>query len=283
MIPSPNDAYFADNEANWDERARLHEETGYGVPELLADPTALSPELAQDVERLGDLAGLDVVHLQCHLGTDTIGLKRLGAARVVGLDLSGESIRRARSIAERAGESIEYVEANVYDARRAVEGDFDLVYTSIGVLNWLPDVRAWARVVASLMRPGARFFIRDDHPVFYAVGDDASKGLVLADPYFERAEPLTWESAESYVPRAEGVAPLSATLNHSWNHSLGEIVTALIDAGLVLDSLEETRESAWARWPEIMERAEDGFFRLRENRDVLPLSFILRAHRPEAR
>ncbi|QWW20394.1 class I SAM-dependent methyltransferase [Schaalia sp. 19OD2882] len=283
MNSTSHDAYFADNAANWDERARLHEESGYGIAELLADPTAISPELAQDVDRLGDLSRLDVIHLQCHLGTDTIGFSRLGAARVVGVDLSGESLRRARSIAERAGVEVEYVESNVYDARAAVQGDFDLVYTSIGVLSWLPDIRRWAQVVASLMRPGARFFVRDDHPMFLAVGDDTSNGLVLTDPYFECEEPLTWESEESYVPRGEGVAPLASTRNHSWNHSLGEVVTSLIEAGLVIDSLEETRESAWARWPDLMERGEDCAFRLKDTPDVLPFAFIIRAHRPQTR
>src|SRR5699024_2314547 len=123
-------------------------------------PARITPEVAQDRERLGDLAGLDVVHLQCHLDTDTVSLSRLGARRVGGVDLSPASLRRARRRAERAGAAIEYVEAYVYDAREAGEGSFDLVYASRGVLCWLPDVTAWAQVVASLLRPGGRFLLR---------------------------------------------------------------------------------------------------------------------------
>jgi 2-polyprenyl-3-methyl-5-hydroxy-6-metoxy-1,4-benzoquinol methylase len=138
--------WLADNRANWDERAALHETTGYGIEELVADPASISQTLARDRDRLGDLTGSDVIHLQCHLGTDTVSLARLGARRVVGLDFSSESLRRARAIGDRCGADIEYVEANVYDARCAVSGDFDLVYTSLGVLCWLPDVDGGRRL-----------------------------------------------------------------------------------------------------------------------------------------
>ena len=103
--------------------------------------------MAQDIERFGNLTGKEVIHLQCHVGTDTIGFARRGASRVIGLDLSEGSLAHARSIAERAGADVEFVHANVYDARQAVSDNFDLVYTSIGVLCWLPEIAQWARVV----------------------------------------------------------------------------------------------------------------------------------------
>ena len=155
MTSQPDQAIrFAENRANWDDRAALHEASGYGIAELLASPGAITREVARDTGLLGDLTGLDVIHLQCHLGLDTISLSRLGAARVVGLDLSPESLRRARALAARAGAGIELVEANVYDARAVVTGSFDLVYTTLGVLCWLPDVEAWASVIASPSAPG---------------------------------------------------------------------------------------------------------------------------------
>lgn len=283
MRPQTDHAgHFADNRANWDDRAALHEASGYGIQRLVSDPAAMSDELAQDRERLGDLAGRDVIHLQCHLGTDTVGLARLGARRVVGVDLSGESLRRARDIARRcAGPAtgIEYVEANVYDARQAVTGDFDLVYTSLGVLCWLPDVAAWGRVVASLLRPGGRLLLRDDHPVFMTIGEDVSDGLRVEQPYFEQAEPLTWDDAGSYVTGPEDGPVVSHGVNHQWNHSVGEILTSLLGAGLVLDSFEETRHAAWCPWPDLMVLDEQGW-RLRENPERLPLQFVLTAHRP---
>lgn len=276
---STPDTWFEDNRRNWDDRAALHEAAGYGIAELIADPRRLSPEVAQDLDRIGDLGGADVVHLQCHLGTDTVSLSRLGPRRIVGVDLSPGSLRRARDVAARAGADIEYVEANVYDAREAVTGDFDLVYTSIGVLCWLPDVTAWARVIASLLRPGGRFVLRDDHPMFMTIGEDVSAGLRIEHPYFQRAEPMTWDEAHSYIETPEGVPPLAHGVSHQWNHSIGEILTALLGAGLVLDSFEETPYSAWTPWPELMVREGDRF-RLREDPDRVPLQFVLTAHRP---
>ena len=213
--------HFVDNRANWDDRATLHEASGYGIAELLASPTALTKDVTDDRERLGDLVDLDVIHLQCHLGLDTISLARLGARRVVGLDLSPRSLERARELARRAGARIELVESNVYAAREAVTGDFDLVYTTLGVLCWLPDIDLWARVVARLLRPGGRLVLRDDHPVFMAVGDDTSQGLSLHEPCFQQEEPMTWEKEDSYVEAPEGAAPITHTRSHQWNHAVG--------------------------------------------------------------
>jgi len=276
---STSESWFADNRANWDDRAAVHEASGYGIEALVADPEHLSVEVAQDRERLGDLAGLDVVHLQCHLGTDTVGLSRLGARRTVGVDLSPESLRRARDISRRAGAQIEYVEANVYDAREAVEGDFDLVYSSIGVLCWLPDIAAWARVVASLLRPGGRVLLRDDHPMSMTIGEDVSEGLRIEQPYFERELPMTWDDAVTYVEAPEHAPAIAHGVNHQWNHSIGEILTAVLSSGLVLDSFEETPLSAWTPWPELMVPDGPGY-RLREAPDRVPMQFVLTAHRP---
>ncbi|WP_315501398.1 class I SAM-dependent methyltransferase [Actinomyces radicidentis] len=275
--------WFDDNRANWDDRAALHEASGYGIDRLLTAPDAISDEVAADVPYLGDLTGLDVIHLQCHLGTDTVSLTRLGARRVVGVDLSGESLRRARSLAERAGARLELVESNVYDARGAVTGDFDLVYTTVGVLCWLPDIEAWAQVVASMLRPGGRLHLRDDHPVFMAVGDDVSGGLTLHEPYFQQAEPMTWDDEGSYVATPDGAEPVRHTRNHQWNHGVGEILTALIKAGLVIDEVAEPRTSAWCRWSELMEPTDDGAWRFSDpaQRAQLPLQLLVRAHRSE--
>lgn len=270
--------WIGDNRANWDDRAAVHEASGYGITELVEDPSRISPELAQDAERLGDLTGADVIHLQCHLGTDTVGLARLGARRVVGLDLSGESIRRARDIAARCGADIEYVQSDVYEAREAVTGTFDLVYTSIGVLCWLPDVAAWARVIASLLRPGGRVLVRDDHPMFMTIDEDVSDGLRITQPYFERPEPMTWDDAITYVEAPADAPAIAHGVNHQWNHSLGEILTALLEAGLRIESFAETPRSAWCPWPELMVRDGDTW-RLREAPERLPLQFVVTAVR----
>lgn len=275
-----NEQWFADNQANWNDRAALHAASGYGIQELIDGPSLISPELAQDLHRFGNLTDRDVIHLQCHLGTDTIGFARAGARRVVGVDLSDESLRRARAIARNCGVNVKYVHANVYDARAAVDGDFDLVYTSVGVLCWLPNIAGWARVVASLLKPGGTFFIRDDHPMFMAIGEDVSDGLKIEQPYFQQDSPMTWDYEGSYVEAPESAPPITHTTSHEWNHSLGEIVSALIDAGLVIDRLEEIPYSAWCPWPELMTQEPDGRWRLTDNPDRLPLQFAIEAHKP---
>lgn len=269
--------YFRDNAANWDDRARLHEESGYGIDELVADPGAITPFVRLDMPYLPDLRGLRVCHLQCHLGTDSISLARLGAD-VVGVDLSQESLRRARLLAARCGveDRVSFVESNVYDARKAVEGEFDLVYTTLGVLCWLPEVAGWARVIESLLRPGGQVFVRDDHPMLMTIDDDVSNGFRVSYPYFEAATPLTWDDTSSYIETGEGADELSATTSHQWNHSIGEILSAILDAGLRIDGFEETQAAAWLVFQDLMEETAEGY-RLREAPERLPMQFILRA------
>ena len=270
--------WFADNQANWNDRARTHMSGNYyGVNELITNPESISAEFAQDIHRFGNLNGKSVIHLQCHLGTDTIGFARRGAKRVVGLDLSDTSLEFAKDIAAKSGVTVEFVHSNVYDARENVEGSFDLVYTSLGVLCWLPDIEKWAETIVSLMAPGGCFFIRDDHPMFMTIGDDVSNGLKIEQSYFQLDQPLTWEDETSYI-LDDNAPKIKAKRNHQWNHSIGEIITALIRAGLTIDSVEETPYSAWCPWPELMVK-EGHVYRLKDASERLPLQFVICAHK----
>ena len=115
--------------------------------------------------------------------------------------------------------------------------------------------------------------------MFMAVGDDVSDGLRIEQPYFQREQPMTWDQEGSYVPAPEGTPRMTHTVSHEWNHSIGEILTALLQAGLVLDSFEEVPFSAWCPWPDLMVREGDRY-RLREDPDRLALQYVLTAHRP---
>jgi SAM-dependent methyltransferase len=153
------------NRANWDERADIHAEdsTGaYGIARFLAGEDVLFPIEAAEI---GDVAGLDVLHLQCHIGIDTLCLARRGA-RVTGLDFSEKSLSHARELAAKAGLPARFVQGNVYSAPALVGGLFDLVYTTWGTVAWLPDIRLWGEVIGSLLRPGGRFYFADTHPSF---------------------------------------------------------------------------------------------------------------------
>ncbi|MHC5351554.1 class I SAM-dependent methyltransferase [Metapseudomonas furukawaii] len=267
--------YLERNRANWDERAPLHAASrDYGVERFVAEPDYLSEVVRFDLPRLGSLAGLRGVHLQCHIGTDTLSLARLGAV-MTGVDFSPASLEEGRRLARLCGADIAFVESDVQAAdTRLPAGSFDFVYTGIGALNWLPRIEDWARVVAALLKPGGRLFIREGHPMLGAVSESRQDALVIEQPYFERAEPLVWEDDGTYV---ETTGKLAATRTHEWNHGLGETITALLGHGLQLTALEEHDSIPWEALPGHMVREADGEWRLARDRWRLPLSYTLQA------
>jgi SAM-dependent methyltransferase len=271
------DESFAVNRASWDERAPAHAASpGYAVDRFLADPAFISDVVRFDLPLLGEVAGLAGVHLQCHIGTDTMSLTRLGA-RMTGLDFSPASLAEARRLAAGAGHAIEFVEGEVYDAPSLLGRErFDFVFTGIGALCWLPDIRRWAGVVAELLRPGGWLFIREGHPVLWALDERIAGRLALDFPYFERQEPLVWDEGGTYV---ETDVQFKHTVTHSWNHGLGEIVTALHDAGMQLTTLVEHDSVPWEALPGQMERTDANEWRLVDRPWRLPHSYTLRAVR----
>lgn len=263
------------NRRNWDERAPLHAASSdYEVEKFVADPEHLSEVLRFDLPRLGDIHGLRAVHLQCHIGTDTLSLSRLGA-EVSGLDFSAQSLAQARALAERCGARIDYVESDVYAADQMLEpGSFDLVYTGIGALIWLPSIERWARTVAALLKPGGRLFLREGHPMLLAVNEDYQDKLVIEYPYFEREAPTVWDSRETYV---ETDRLLEQTVTHEWNHGLGEIISALLKHGLQITALVEHDSIPWEALPGQMSQDAAGEWSLDKDRWRLPLSYTLQA------
>jgi SAM-dependent methyltransferase len=264
------------NRANWDERAPAHAAShDYAFERFRSDPTHLSDVVRFDLPLLGDVAGLDGVHLQCHIGTDTISLARLGA-RMTGLDFSSASLAEARLLAEQTGSDVEFVESDVYAAIDVLgAGRFDLVFTGIGALCWLPDVRKWGRVVSGLLRPGGRLFIRESHPMLWTL-DERPDLLAVEFPYFETAEPLVWDEPGTYV---ETDVSFTQTVTHEWNHGLGEIVTALIDADMTITGLVEHDSVPYEALPGQMERIGGGEWRLKDRPERLPHTYTLQAVR----
>lgn len=274
-----NDDWRDVNRANWESRVPVHTgPDGYDL-DAFDDPEHLSEVVRYDASRLGDIHGLDVVHLQCHLGTDTISLARLGARSTVGLDFSPAALAAATDLAARAGADVEFVEADVYDAVAVLGGArFDVVFTGIGAICWLPDIARWAQVVAGLLRPGGRLFIREGHPILWAMSDPRPDGrLVVEHPYFETdgvrfTEPVTYAGEGSLT---------SPDIVH-FNHGLGEIFNALWSAGLAITAFEEHREVPWNPLGDAMVPSDEhpGEFVLASGRDRLPLTYTLQAARP---
>ncbi|WP_097328959.1 class I SAM-dependent methyltransferase [Paractinoplanes atraurantiacus] len=265
------------NRANWDDRAAAHAASpGYSVSHFAGDPAFLSHTIRFDRPLLGDVSGLRGVHLQCHIGTDTVSLSRLGAT-MTGVDFSPKSLAEARRIAELAGADVRFVESDVYEAVSAAGDGYDFVYTGVGALCWLPDIRRWARTVAALLRPGGRLFIREGHPVLWALDYERDDDLlVLAEPYFETAEPQVYDEPGTYV---ETDIAFANNVTHEWNHGLGEIVTALLEAGMTITGLVEHTSVPWHALERTMVDIGDGEYQLRDKPNRLPHTYTLQAVR----
>jgi SAM-dependent methyltransferase len=267
------------NRRNWDERARVHARSSfYDVEGFVAGRRELWLH-PSDPELLGSVAGKSLCQLQCHLGLETLSWARLGAARVVGLDFSRDAVETARSLAARSGLSdrATFVEADVHDAAQALAGHapFDIVYVSVGAICWLPSITRWAEVVRSLLAPSGVLYMREVHPMLSAL-TEADGRLVVDKPYFESATPLRWEDGTTYT---EGSPRIESALCFEWTHGLAEIVQALLAQGLSLELLREHRDAEWQALPS-MTQGDDGLWRLPEPaRDMLPLTFSLRARR----
>ncbi len=266
--------YQAVNLANWNSRV-AHHKKGYRLELFYADPAHLSNAVRFDCARLGSVEGLDVVHLQCHIGTDTLSLARLGARSVTGLDFSAPALEVARQLAADCGTVIDYVASDVYGAVEALgAGRFDVVYTGGGALCWLPDVSRWARVVAALLRPGGRLFIREGHPMLWTLADPRADGLIVVEfPYFE-TEGVHFSEPFSYIDHDE---PLEAPDIVNFNHGLAQVITALMAAGMVLTAIEEHDTVPWNPLDDAMEGVGGGEYRLRQAPERLAATYTLQA------
>ena len=269
----------ASNLDNWEDRVPLHEKA-YAISDL-DDPRHLSTVVRTDLAALtpflanGTVSGLDVCHLQCHIGTDTLSLARAGA-RVTGLDFSPGALESAAKLAERLGLDATWVETDVLDARAAVEGDFDLVYTSIGTITWLPDLDRWAAQVAGLLRDGGLFYIRDGHPALYAL-DEHADVLQLRYPYFGNGKAQVWDNQSTYA----GDGTVAHARTYQWAHTLSGILNSLIGAGLQIVRVDEGRTLPWKFSPRMVE-VPGGFAWPEPERDLVPCTYTIIARKPAA-
>jgi len=270
----PSDEFLAANRRNWDERVPIHrrDRTGfYAVERFLAGDKRLH---AIELGELGDVAGKRLIHLQCHFGLDTLILARHGAD-VTGLDFSPAAIAEARLLAAKTGLAAEFVCANVYDARHAVAGDFDIAYVTWGTICWLPDLASWARTIASLLAPGGYLYFADAHPNMLIL--EERDGRLVPEFAIDTPadQPLVFDEPQTYTGDP---TPLVASRTYQWIHSLSRLVTALIDAGLALDFLHEHATLPWPPFPMCV-RAGDGTYRLPDHIPAFPLSVSLRARK----
>jgi SAM-dependent methyltransferase len=269
--------YLAANKALWEEWTAIHERSEfYDVEGWIAGRDRLQAFMLEEV---GDVAGRDLLHLQCHFGLDTLSWVRRGA-RVTGVDFSERAIELARSLAARTGLAATFVCSDVLQLDATLYGRFDIVFTSFGVIWWLPDLVRWAEVIAGHLRPGGFFYLAEIHPFAQVLDDDERvTEPTLRYRYFPSPEPLVFPVQGSYAAPA---AHVEQPVEYGWAHSLGEVVTVLAQAGLRIEFLHEYPFSNFPQFPYMVEAAgEPPTYRLPDELDgTLPLIFSLKASKP---
>ncbi|UFU06945.1 class I SAM-dependent methyltransferase [Ruania halotolerans] len=286
---------YAANRANWDDRATVHVgSAAYDVDGFVADPGRISSVIHADMAILAPhlegerasaerpLRGLNVCHLQCHIGTDTLSMARLGG-RVTGVDLSPGSLAIARDLATRCAIDARWVESEVTEAASAVGETFDHVHTSIGTICWVQDLDAWARAIAALLRPGGTFFFRDQHPALAAMDDMVTDDVRLGNRYWPLppGRAFTYSGGITYTDGDHST--ITATRNYEWPHPVSQILQALLDAGLSLVAVGEHESLPWQALP-VMVPGEgsdaDGYVLPAPWREQLPVALSVVARKP---
>ena len=271
------DEALRSNRELWDAWTKIHVASAFY--DVASFRSGERPIRLADYEReeVGRVEGRTLLHLQCHFGMDTLSWARLGAT-VTGIDFSGEAISAARELAADLGIPATFIQSDLYQLPEVLDEQFDIVYTSGGVLEWLPDITSWGRVAAHFVRPGGFLYVTEIHPVAQVFENEGVEPgeLRLAYPYWSHPEPLRFEVKGSYADRE---APTDGLVEYGWDHSLGEILTSLADAGLRLEFLHEFD---FVRWPvDFLVEGEDGRWRLPDgSKGSLPLFFSLKATKP---
>jgi SAM-dependent methyltransferase len=263
--------WFDANRRMWDERVPIHVASDfYDLAGFKAGDITLRPF---EVTEVGSVIGQDLVHLQCHFGLDTLSWARLGA-RVTGLDFSPTAIAAARQVAAETGLAATFVEGNVYDAPALLGRQYDVVYTGLGALCWLPDLERWADVVVALTRPGGSAYVAEFHPFTDVFGDD---DLSVVRPYFQGPEPTVWDQPGTY---ADLDAHTRHNVSYDWTHPVSDVLDVLARRGLVLERFREHDYTLFPRW-RFLERAGRDTYRLPAGMPSLPLMYSVRFRRPD--
>ena len=265
------ETYFNGNRALWNEWTHINAASElYAMEAFKAGHTSLHEP---DLSEVGPVQGKTLFHLQCHFGQDTLSWARLGA-QVTGADLSDEAIHLANNLSSELNIPARFILSNLYDLPNVLEEQFDIVYTSYGVLAWLPDLTRWAQIAARFVRPGGFFYIAEIHP-FAMVLDEESSEPRLRYPYFNH-EVQIYPVQGSY---ANPSAHTETKESYEWNYPLGDVITALAQAGLHIEYMHEFPFIGYPMYP-FLEKGEDGMYRLPGKYGEIPLSFSIRASKP---
>jgi len=262
---STNTSYFKTNKSTWNEKVKVHAKSDmYDMDTFKAGKTSL---MSYELEALGDVKGKSLLHLQCHFGQDTLSWNRLGA-ECVGVDISDEGIKLAKELNKELQLDSDFVCCNVLDTSMHIEETFDIVFTSYGVIGWLPDLKPWAQMIAERLKHGGTFYMVEFHPIVWMFDylDDnpiMKYGYNQKDVIYEEYEGTYADESSNIVSKEYG-----------WNHGLGEVITALTNAGLQIEYLNEYDETPYNVLPNLIE-TQNGMFVSKDN--LYPLIFDVKA------
>ena len=266
--------YLGTNRKSWDERVAVHVASDfYDVAGFKAGNCTLK---SVEVEELGDIAGKSLLHLQCHFGLDSLSLARRGA-RVTGVDFSERAVSTARRLNEEENLGARFVRSDIYELSKHLDDRFDIVFTSYGVLCWLPDMRRWAAVIERFLKPGGFFYVVEHH-MFANILDheDSGTGPRATEPYFHALEPFQYVDTGTYASRDDETRYEGC----EWTHSMADIVNSLIGAGLKIEFFHEFPFIGWKAFP-FLEQDHEGWWKMPAGKPDLPLMFSIKASRPE--
>jgi len=262
------------NRRKWDESVPLHVVSpSYDVPSFLRGRSTLRP---LEIREMGTVRGKTLLHLQCHFGLDTLSWSRRGAS-VTGVDFSLPAIEAARRLARRAGITARFIQSNVYELPEVIDEQFDVVYTGKGAMCWLPDIDRWAQIVARSLKPEGKFYLLEDHPIVELFPNEGTTTPFEAKiPYFG-ARALREVYDGTYATDVK----MKHRVSYSWVHPVSQTLSALIRAGLSIESVGEYPYSYWHRFP-VMTEDRQGWWHLTQNEGLVPLMWSVQARKPSA-
>ena len=260
--------YFEINKAWWDAKTPIHIDSEFYDMDSFKKGANTLKNI--ELSELPDVNGKKILHAQCHFGQDTLSLERMGAM-CTGIDLSGEAITSAKKIRDELGLKSRFVECNIYDLDQHLDDLYDMVFTSYGILGWLPDLDKWAQLLADRLKPGAMFYIAEFHPVLYMFDWGKKR---LAYNYFNQGEPIIEMVEGTYVDRNSDIKMEECF----WQHSMSEVIGALLNAGLIIRRFNEYDYSPYNCFENMEELGEERFV-YRQNGIAVPHVFTISAYK----
>jgi ubiquinone/menaquinone biosynthesis C-methylase UbiE len=259
------DQYFEANKELWNQRTAVHKDSAfYDVPGFKAGANTLTPI---ELNEVGDVRGKSLLHLQCHFGLDTMSWSRLGA-KCTGVDLSDDAIKLAGEINDEMKLDAKFVCCNVYDLNEYLNEKFDIVFTSYGTIGWLPDLDKWAGIISQFLKPGGMFYIAEFHPVVWMFDDE----FTHIKYYYENRELIVTENYGTYTDRKADIKGKE----YSWNHSISEVLNALIKQGLQIQRFNEFMYSPYANFSNTVQ-GKDGNWYIKGMEGKIPMVYSVRA------